>query len=344
MKILVTGGAGFIGSHTAVELLNAGYDTIILDNLCNSKSESIKRIEEITGKTVKFCRGDIRDKEFLDKVFAENEIDAVIHFAGLKAVGESVEKPLEYYDNNIGGTVKLLEAMRDAGCKKIVFSSSATVYGAENESPLREDMPEGKTTNPYGTTKLYIERILRDTCFADSEWSVCLLRYFNPIGAHKSGRIGEDPNGIPNNLVPYISKVAVGKLDHITVFGNDYPTPDGTGVRDYIHVVDLALGHIKAVEKIIGEKGCFTYNLGTGRGYSVLDVIRAFEKACGHELKYEIADRRIEPRRAGDLATCYSDPSKAKEELGWVAQRDIDEMCEDSWRWQSNNPDGYTDD
>ncbi|MBR6361296.1 MAG: UDP-glucose 4-epimerase GalE, partial [Clostridia bacterium] len=296
MKILVTGGAGFIGSHTAVELLNAGYDTIILDNLCNSKSESIKRIEEITGKTVKFCRGDIRDKEFLDKVFAENEIDAVIHFAGLKAVGESVEKPLEYYDNNIGGTVKLLEAMRDAGCKKIVFSSSATVYGAENESPLREDMPEGKTTNPYGTTKLYIERILRDTCFADSEWSVCLLRYFNPIGAHKSGRIGEDPNGIPNNLVPYISKVAVGKLDHITVFGNDYPTPDGTGVRDYIHVVDLALGHIKAVEKIIGEKGCFTYNLGTGRGYSVLDVIRAFEKACGHELKYVIADRR-----AGDL-------------------------------------------
>ena len=339
MKILVTGGAGFIGSHTAVELLNAGYDTIILDNLCNSKSESIKRIEEITGKTVKFCRGDIRDKEFLDKVFAENEIDAVIHFAGLKAVGESVEKPLEYYDNNIGGTVKLLEAMRDAGCKKIVFSSSATVYGAENESPLREDMPEGKTTNPYGTTKLYIERILRDTCFADSEWSVCLLRYFNPIGAHKSGRIGEDPNGIPNNLVPYISKVAVGKLDHITVFGNDYPTPDGTGVRDYIHVVDLALGHIKAVEKIIGEKGCFTYNLGTGRGYSVLDVIHAFEKACGHELKYEIADRR-----AGDLATCYSDPSKAKAELGWVTQRDIDEMCEDSWRWQSNNPDGYTDD
>ncbi len=339
MKILVTGGAGFIGSHTAVELLNAGYDTIILDNLCNSKSESIKRIEEITGKTVKFCRGDIRDKEFLDKVFAENEIDAVIHFAGLKAVGESVEKPLEYYDNNIGGTVKLLEAMRDAGCKKIVFSSSATVYGAENESPLREDMPEGKTTNPYGTTKLYIERILRDTCFADGEWSVCLLRYFNPIGAHKSGKIGEDPNGIPNNLVPYIAKVAVGKLDHITVFGNDYPTPDGTGVRDYIHVVDLAIGHIKAVEKIIGEKGCFTYNLGTGKGYSVLDVIKAFEKACGHELKYEIADRR-----AGDLATCYSDPSKAKAELGWVALRDIDEMCEDSWRWQSNNPDGYADD
>ena len=338
MTILVTGGAGFIGSHTAVELLDAGYDTIILDNLCNSKSESIKRIEEITGKSVKFCLGDIRDRAFLDRVFSENKIDAVIHFAGLKAVGESVEKPLEYYDNNIGGSVTLLEAMRDAGCKKIVFSSSATVYGAENESPLREDMPEGKTTNPYGTTKLYIERILRDTYKADNSWSICLLRYFNPIGAHKSGKIGEDPNGIPNNLVPYIAKVAVGKLDHITVFGDDYPTPDGTGVRDYIHVVDLALGHIKAVEKIARETGCFTYNLGTGKGYSVLDVIHAFEKACGHPLKYEIS-----ARRAGDLATCYSDPSKAERELGWKALRDIDEMCEDSWRWQSNNPDGYAD-
>ena len=338
MTILVTGGAGFIGSHTAVELLDAGYDTIILDNLCNSKSESIKRIEEITGKSVKFCLGDIRDRAFLDRVFSENKIDAVIHFAGLKAVGESVEKPLEYYDNNIGGSVTLLEAMRDAGCKKIVFSSSATVYGAENESPLREDMPEGKTTNPYGTTKLYIERILRDTYKADNSWSICLLRYFNPIGAHKSGKIGEDPNGIPNNLVPYIAKVAVGKLDHITVFGDDYPTPDGTGVRDYIHVVDLALGHIKAVEKIARETGCFTYNLGTGKGYSVLDVIRAFEKACGHPLKYEIS-----ARRAGDLATCYSDPSKAERELGWKAFRDIDEMCEDSWCWQSNNPDGYAD-
>ncbi len=338
MTILVTGGAGFIGSHTCVELLDAGYDTIILDNLCNSKSESIKRIEEITGKSAKFYNGDIRDRAFLDKVFSENRIDGVIHFAGLKAVGESVQKPLEYYDNNIGGTVTLLEAMRDAGCKRIVFSSSATVYGAENESPLREDMPEGKTTNPYGTTKLYIERILRDTYAADNSWSICLLRYFNPIGAHKSGRIGEDPNGIPNNLVPYIAKVAVGKLDHITVFGDDYPTPDGTGVRDYIHVVDLAIGHIRAVEKIADETGCFTYNLGTGKGYSVLDVIQAFEKACGHPLKYEIA-----ARRAGDLATCYSDPSKAGRELGWKAERDIDEMCEDSWRWQSSNPDGYAD-
>ena len=338
MTILVTGGAGFIGSHTCVELLDAGYDTIILDNLCNSKSESIKRIEEITGKSAKFYNGDIRDRAFLDKVFSENRIDGVIHFAGLKAVGESVQKPLEYYDNNIGGTVTLLEAMRDAGCKRIVFSSSATVYGAENESPLREDMPEGKTTNPYGTTKLYIERILRDTYAADNSWSICLLRYFNPIGAHKSGRIGEDPNGIPNNLVPYIAKVAVGKLDHITVFGDDYPTPDGTGVRDYIHVVDLAIGHIRAVEKIADETGCFTYNLGTGKGYSVLDVIHAFEKACVHPLKYEIA-----ARRAGDLATCYSDPSKAGRELGWKAERDIDEMCEDSWRWRSSNPDGYAD-
>ncbi len=336
MSILVTGGAGFIGSHTCVELLNAGYDTIILDNLCNSKRESVNRIEELTGKTVKFYECDIRDKTGLDKVFAENKIEAVIHFAGLKAVGESVQKPLEYYENNIGGSVTLCEAMRDAGCKKIVFSSSATVYGAENKSPLTEDMPEGKTTNPYGTTKLYIERILKDTYFADNDWSVCLLRYFNPIGAHKSGRIGEDPKGIPNNLVPYIAQIAIGKRDHVSVFGNDYDTPDGTGVRDYIHVVDLALGHIKAVEKVLNENGCFTYNLGTGVGYSVLDVINAFSKACGHPIKYEIA-----PRRAGDLDTCYSDPSKAYKELGWKAERGIDEMCEDSWRWQSQNPDGY---
>ena len=336
MTILVTGGAGFIGSHTCVELLSAGYETIILDNLCNSKRESVKRIEEITGKSVKFYNCDIRDRQGLDRVFAENKIDAVIHFAGLKAVGESCRMPLEYYDNNIAGTVNLCEAMRDAGCKKIVFSSSATVYGSENESPLREDMPEGKTTNPYGTTKLFIERILQDAYAADKSWSICLLRYFNPIGAHKSGRIGEDPNGIPNNLVPYISKVAIGKIDHLTVFGNDYQTPDGTGVRDYIHVVDLALGHIKAVEKILGENGCFVYNLGTGKGYSVLDVVKAFEKACGHPIKYEISERR-----AGDIAVCYSDPSKAAAELGWKALRDIDEMCEDSWRWQSMNPDGY---
>ncbi len=336
MAILVTGGAGFIGSHTCVELLNAGYETIIIDNLCNSKRESVNRIEKITGKKVKFYQCDIRDRAGLDKVFAENSIDAVIHFAGLKAVGESCQKPLEYYENNIGGTVILCEAMRDAGVKKIVFSSSATVYGEQNVSPLREDMPEGKTTNPYGTTKLYIERILRDTYAADNDWSVCLLRYFNPIGAHKSGDIGEDPKGIPNNLAPYILQVAIGKRDHLSVFGDDYPTPDGTGVRDYIHVVDLALGHIKAVEKIIGEKGCFTYNLGTGTGYSVLDVLHSFEKACGKPIKYEIA-----PRRPGDIAVCYSDPSKAERELGWKAERTLDDMCEDSWRWQSKNPDGY---
>ena len=336
MSILVTGGAGFIGSHTCVELLNAGYDTIILDNPCNSKSESVKRIKEITGKDVKFYECDIRDREGLDKIFAENNIEAVIHFAGLKAVGESCAKPLEYYDNNIGGTVILCEAMAAAGCKKIVFSSSATVYGSENPSPLKEDMPEGKTTNPYGTTKLYIERVLKDTCISDGEWSVCLLRYFNPIGAHKSGRIGEDPNGIPNNLVPYIAQVAIGRREFLSVFGSDYDTPDGTGVRDYIHVVDLALGHIKAVEKVLAEKSCSTYNLGTGTGYSVLDVVKAFEKASGRTVAYKIVDRR-----PGDIATCYSDPSKAKEELGWVATRGIDEMCEDSWRWQSMNPNGF---
>ncbi|MBQ9850256.1 MAG: UDP-glucose 4-epimerase GalE [Clostridia bacterium] len=336
MSILVTGGAGFIGSHTCVELLNAGYDTIILDNLSNSKSESVKRIKEITGKDVKFYECDIRDREGLDKIFAENNIDAVIHFAGLKAVGESCDKPLEYYDNNIGGTVILCEAMKAAGCKKIVFSSSATVYGSENPSPLREDMPEGKTTNPYGTTKLYIERILKDLYASDNEWSICLLRYFNPIGAHKSGRIGEDPNGIPNNLVPYIAQVAIGRREFLSVFGDDYDTPDGTGIRDYIHVVDLALGHIKAVEKVLAEKSCSTYNLGTGTGYSVLDVVRAFEKASGRTVAYKIVDRR-----SGDIATCYSDPSKAKEELGWEATRGIDEMCEDSWRWQSMNPNGF---
>lgn len=336
MSILVTGGAGFIGSHTCVELLNAGYDTIILDNLCNSKSESVKRIKEITGKDVKFYECDIRDRAGLDKIFAENNIEAVIHFAGLKAVGESCDKPLEYYDNNIGGTVILCEAMKAAGCKKIVFSSSATVYGSENPSPLKEDMPEGKTTNPYGTTKLYIERILKDLYASDNEWSICLLRYFNPIGAHKSGRIGEDPNGIPNNLVPYIAQVAIGRREFLSVFGDDYDTADGTGVRDYIHVVDLALGHIKAVEKVLAEKSCSTYNLGTGTGYSVLDVVKAFEKASGRTVAYKIVDRR-----PGDIATCFSDPSKAKEELGWVATRGIDEMCEDSWRWQSMNPNGF---
>ncbi len=336
MSILVTGGAGFIGSHTAVELLNAGYDVIILDNLCNSKSESLNRVKEITNKDFKFCKCDIRDREGLDKVFAENKIDAVIHFAGLKCVPESIREPLSYYENNIGGTVTLCQAMQAAGCKRIVFSSSATVYGSGNQSPLKEDMPAGGTTNPYGTTKLYIEKVLQDCCISDSEWSVCILRYFNPIGAHKSGRIGEDPNGIPNNLMPYVTQVAIGKLPHLNVCGNDYDTPDGTGVRDYIHVVDLALGHIKAVEKVLGGTGCNIYNLGTGNGYSVLDIVHAFEKACGKKLPYVIA-----PRRAGDIATCYSDPSKAKAELGWEAQRGLDEMCEDAWRWQSNNPNGF---
>ena len=336
MKILVTGGAGYIGSHTCVELLNAGYEVVILDNFYNSSPEVLKRIKELTGKEFTFCECDIRDRKGLDKVFAENKIDAVIHFAGLKAVGESVRKPLEYYENNVGGTVTLCEAMRDAGCKKIVFSSSATVYGMNNPSPLNETMKIGGTTNPYGTTKYMIELILQDLYTSDNDWSVALLRYFNPIGAHESGRIGENPNGIPNNLMPYITQVAVGKLDHLNVFGDDYDTPDGTGVRDYIHVVDLALGHIKAVEKIADSKGVCIYNLGTGVGYSVLDVVKAFEKASGKEIKYEIV-----PRRPGDLATVYSDPTKAKEELGWVAERGLEKMCEDSWRWQKNNPEGY---
>lgn len=336
MKILVTGGAGYIGSHTCVELLNAGYEVVILDNFYNSSPEVLKRIKELTGKDFTFCECDIRDREGLDKVFAENKIDAVIHFAGLKAVGESVRKPLEYYENNVGGTVTLCEAMRDAGCKRIVFSSSATVYGMNNPSPLNETMKIGGTTNPYGTTKYMIELILQDLYTSDKDWSVALLRYFNPIGAHESGRIGENPNGIPNNLMPYITQVAVGKLDHLNVFGNDYDTPDGTGVRDYIHVVDLALGHIKAVEKIASSKGVCIYNLGTGVGYSVLDVVKAFEKTSGKEIKYEIV-----PRRPGDLATVYSDPTKAKKELGWVAERGLEKMCEDSWRWQKNNPEGY---
>ena len=338
MSILVTGGAGFIGSHTCVELLNAGYEPIILDNLSNSKRESVRRIEEITGKKVKLIVCDIRDRAGLDKVFAENNIEAVIHFAGLKAVGESCEKPLEYYDNNIGGSVILFEAMRDAGVKKIVFSSSATVYGAENESPLKEDMPEGKTTNPYGTTKLYIERILRDTYASDNSWSVCLLRYFNPIGAHKSGKIGEDPKGIPNNLVPYIAQVAVGKRDHLNVYGDDYDTHDGTGVRDYIHVVDLADGHVKAIKKIVENAGLCVYNLGTGNGVSVLDLVKSFEEANGVKIPYTIKDRR-----PGDIATCYADSKKAYDELGWKAQYDIVDMCRDSWNWQSHNPNGYED-
>lgn len=333
--VLVTGGAGFIGSHTSVELLNAGYDIIILDNFVNSKPESLKRIKELTGKDFKFYQADIRDEEAMTKVFAENKIDAVIHFAGLKSVPQSVKEPLNYYDNNIAGAVCLCRVMDKAGCKKLVFSSSATVYGSKNPSPLREDMPTGGTTNPYGTTKYFIEQILQDLCISDSEWGVSILRYFNPIGAHKSGRIGEDPNGIPGNLMPYITQVAIGKLECLNVCGNDYPTPDGTGVRDYIHVVDLALGHIKALDRLLKVKGCEVYNLGTGKGYSVLDVVKAFEKASGIKINYRIA-----PRRAGDVACCYADATKAKEVLGWQAQYDIDDMCADSWRWQSQNPNG----
>jgi UDP-glucose 4-epimerase len=333
--VLVTGGAGFIGSHTSIELLNAGYDIIILDNFVNSKPESLKRIKELAGKDFKFYQADIRDEEALTKIFAENKIDAVIHFAGLKSVPQSIKEPLNYYDNNIAGTVCLCRAMDKAGCKKLVFSSSATVYGSKNPSPLKEDMPTGGTTNPYGTTKYFIEQILQDLCVSDSEWGVSILRYFNPIGAHKSGRIGEDPNGIPGNLMPYITQVAIGKLECLNVCGNDYPTPDGTGVRDYIHVVDLAIGHIKALDRLLKVKGCEVYNLGTGKGYSVLDVVKAFEKASGLKINYRIA-----PRRAGDVACCYADATKAKEVLGWQAKYDIDDMCADSWRWQSQNPNG----
>lgn len=335
--ILVTGGAGYIGTHTCVELLNAGYDIAVVDNYYNSSPKSLQRVKELTGKDFKSYECDIRDTEVMDKIFKENKIEAVIHFAGLKSVGESCSKPIEYYDNNIGGTVKLCEVMRNNGCKNIVFSSSATVYGMNNISPLKETMKTGGTTNPYGTTKYMIEIILEDICKADSEWNVTLLRYFNPIGAHKSGRIGENPNGIPNNLMPYITQVAIGKRPFLSVYGNDYDTHDGTGVRDYIHVVDLAEGHVKAVENILeGGKGVQVFNLGTGVGYSVLDIVKAFNKAYGKELPYKIA-----PRRPGDIATCYSDPSKAKEMLGWEAKRGIEEMCEDSWRWQSQNPNGY---
>ena len=333
--VLVTGGAGFIGSHTSIELLNAGYDIIILDNFVNSKPESLKRIKELAGKDFKFYQADIRDEEALTKIFAENKIDAVIHFAGLKSVPQSIKEPLNYYDNNIAGTVCLCRVMDKAGCKKLVFSSSATVYGSKNPSPLKEDMPTGGTTNPYGTTKYFIEQILQDLCASDSKWGVSILRYFNPIGAHKSGRIGEDPNGIPGNLMPYITQVAIGKLECLNVCGNDYPTPDGTGVRDYIHVVDLAIGHIKALDRLLKVDGCEVYNLGTGKGYSVLDVVKAFEKASGLKINYRIA-----PRRAGDVACCYADATKAKEVLGWQAKYDIDDMCADSWRWQSQNPNG----
>ncbi|HET7581105.1 MAG TPA: UDP-glucose 4-epimerase GalE [Bacillales bacterium] len=335
MAILVTGGAGYIGSHTCVELLNSGYSIVVVDNLSNSKTESLKRIKEISGKDFPYHQVDLLDAEALDQVFSEHSIDAVIHFAGFKAVGESVEKPLQYYHNNLLGTLNLCETMKKHGVTKFVFSSSATVYGNQEKVPFSEEMPVD-ATNPYGWTKLMIEQILRDLYVSDPQWGIALLRYFNPIGAHESGRIGEDPNGIPNNLVPYITQVAVGKLSELKVFGNDYSTHDGTGVRDYIHVVDLAVGHVKALEKVLSTPGVEAYNLGTGVGYSVLDVVKAFEKAIGEKIPYSVAERR-----AGDIAVSYADATKAKEELGWVAEKGLDEMCEDSWRWQINNPKGY---
>jgi len=331
-KIFVTGGAGYIGSHTCVELLEAGYEVVVYDNLSNASEEALRRVEEITGRSLEFVRGDIRDAVTLEKAMAG--CDAVIHFAGLKAVGESVEKPLEYYDNNVGGTVTLLEVMRKLGVKTIVFSSSATVYGDPEFLPLTEEHPL-RATNPYGRTKLMIEEILRDLYAAESDWRISILRYFNPVGAHVSGRIGEDPQGIPNNLMPFISQVAVGQLDRLNVFGDDYETPDGTGVRDYIHVVDLARGHLKALEAL-GHPQCEAINLGTGQGYSVLEMIEAFAEASGREIPYQIVDRR-----PGDIAACYADPSKAERLLGWRAEKTLREMCADSWRWQSSNPQGY---
>ena len=337
MAILVSGGAGYIGSHTCVELLAAGYDIVVADNYYNSCPEALARVKKIAGKDFRFVEADMTDKDAVEKIFAENEdIDCVIQFAAYKAVGESVSKPIEYYSNNLACTLNILDVMRRHNCHNIIFSSSATVYGDPASVPIREDFPVGGTTNPYGTTKVFTERILTDCCHADPELNVALLRYFNPIGAHPSGLIGEDPNGIPNNLVPYIAKVAVGKLEKVHVFGNDYPTPDGTGVRDYIHVGDLARGHVAAIKKLEQKPGLFICNLGTGHGYSVLDVINAFSKACGKEIPYV-----IDPRRPGDIAECWCDPSKAKRELGWEAQYGIEEMCAHSWNWQSHNPDGY---
>ena len=335
MQILLTGGAGYIGSHTCVELLSAGYDVVIADNLSNSNIEVLNRLKKITGKDVKFYQVDILDRDGMRKVFSENKIDAVIHFAGLKAVGESVQIPLKYYENNISGTVVLCEVMNEFGCKKMVFSSSATVYGVAEKMPLTEDMPLG-AINPYGRTKLFIEDILRDLCVSDKEWSVSLLRYFNPIGAHESGLIGEDPKGVPNNLMPYITQVAVGRLPQLSVFGNDYDTADGTGVRDYIHVVDLARGHVKAVDWVAKNKGCDAFNLGTGNGISVLELVNAFKKTSGVDVPYKIVGRR-----PGDPAKVYADATKAKEILGWQAEYDIERMCADGWRWQSGNPNGY---
>jgi len=337
MSILVSGGAGYIGSHTCVELVKAGYDIVVADNLVNSSEEAIRRVERIVGKPIPFVKAELCDPKQVEDLFAAYpDIHAIIHFAGLKAVGESVQKPLEYYTNNLVNTLNLLNVMRAHGVKDFVFSSSATVYGSNAPVPYREDLPTGDTTNPYGTTKLFIERILMDLCKADPSLNVALLRYFNPIGAHESGLIGEDPNGIPNNLMPYIAQVAVGKLEKVHVYGDDYPTPDGTGVRDYIHVVDLAAGHVAALKKLEEKCGLFICNLGTGKGYSVFDVLHAFEKACGKELPYV-----VDPRRDGDLAAFWADPAKAKEELGWEAKYGIEEMCASSWKWQSMNPDGY---
>ena len=334
--ILITGGAGYIGTHRLVELHNAGFSFEVYDNFSNSSQKALLRVEEIIGQKVPFVAGDIRDKEQLAQVFKHYDIDSVIRFAGLKAVGESVAKPLEYYDNNVVGTIRLLEVMQAFGCKKIVFSSSATVYGDPEIVPITEDSPVGGTTNPYGTSKYMIERILEDLYISDESWKIVILRYFNPVGSHKSGLIGEDPNGIPNNLMPFIAQVAVGKREFLSVFGDDYNTPDGSGVRDYIHVVDLALGHVQALKKIDELHDVLIVNLGTGKGYSVLDMVKAFEKASGKKVPYKIA-----PRRAGDIATCYADPSYAKEMLDWKATRGIDTMCEDTWRWQKNNPNGY---
>ncbi|OIN07905.1 UDP-glucose 4-epimerase GalE [Oceanisphaera psychrotolerans] len=336
MTILVTGGAGYIGSHTLVELLNSGQQVLVLDNLSNASAESLRRVTEITGKQPAFVEGDIRDADLLARLFAEHNIEAVVHFAGLKAVGESVQKPLEYYDNNVNGTLVLVDEMRKAGVFRLVFSSSATVYGEPQQMPITEDFAVGGTTNPYGTSKLMVEQILQDLARSDTRWSVALLRYFNPVGAHESGLIGEDPNGIPNNLLPYIAQVAVGRLERLAVFGDDYATIDGTGVRDYIHVVDLALGHLKALERIASHAGVSIYNLGTGQGYSVLQMVKAFEQASGRPVPYAIA-----PRRPGDIAECWANPARALEQLGWRAERGLEQMMMDAWRWQSQNPDGF---
>lgn len=335
MKILVTGGAGYIGTHTVIQLINAGYQIVVVDNLSNSKLEALTRVEGITKKKVKFYKIDLLDKTSLQKIFTEEQVDAVIHFAGLKAVGESVEIPLHYYNNNVVGTLNLLDAMKNSGVKQLVFSSSATVYGDPHKVPITEDFPLS-ATNPYGRSKLMIEDILRDLYKSDNSWDIAILRYFNPVGAHESGLLGEDPNGIPNNLMPFITQVAVGKREVLSIFGNDYPTVDGTGVRDYIHVVDLANGHLKALEKLTESPGCVEYNLGTGNGYSVLQVVNAFAEASGKEIPFKIVDRR-----PGDIAACYANPKFAKDELGWEAHYTIEKMCEDSWRWQSQNPNGY---